>query len=91
MVATILQDWVNLVLLAEALGAADEFDLQAVLGCQPLGVLPQRFAQRLPPLGVVGDANVMSLEISAHPFGVTQSGQGALRKGVNDLLAVTFG
>ena len=59
---------------------ADEFDFQRVLGRQALGVLAQRFAQRLRPLGVVIDANVMSVEIPGHPFGETQPGQRALNQ-----------
>ena len=49
-------------------------------------------------LGVVEDANVMSVEIPGHPFGETQSGQGALNQyavvtgqHTSDLVAPAFG
>ena len=54
--ASLPEDLMNLVLLAEALRPADEFDFQRVLGRQALGVLAQRFAQRLRPPDVVKDA-----------------------------------
>src|SRR6478752_10091827 len=47
--ASLLEDLVNLVLLAKALRSADELDLQPVLGRQPFSVFPQRLAQRLRP------------------------------------------
>src|SRR5579875_2535161 len=76
--AVLLQHLMNLVLLAEALGAADEFDLQPVLSRQLLGVRPQRLAQRLRPLRGVKDADVTGIEIPRHPFGITEAGQRAL-------------
>src|SRR5438045_3749466 len=66
-VAAVLQHLMNLVLLTEALRPADEFNFQRVLDRQAFGVL----AQRLRPLDVVKDANVMSVEIPGHPFGKT--------------------
>src|SRR5579883_871111 len=67
----------NLVLLAKALGAADEFNLQPVLLREALGVFSWSLSQRLCPLRVVKDANVMGVEIRRHPFRITQARQGA--------------
>jgi hypothetical protein len=71
MLATLLQHLVNSVLLAETLGTADEVDLQPVLGRQALGILAQRLAPGLGPLGIVEDADLMSIEIRRHPFRIT--------------------
>ncbi len=70
----------NLVLLAKALGAADEFNLQPVLLREALGVFSWSLSQRLCPLRVVKDANVMGVEIRRHPFRITQARQGALNQ-----------
>ena len=95
--ASLLEDLVNLVLLAKALRSSDELDLQPVLDRQLFSVFPQRLAQRLRPARIVKDANLMGVKISRHALGITETRQSALNqhavvtgKHASDLAAPAF-
>jgi hypothetical protein len=76
-VPALAEDLLNAVFFAEV-PFADELDLQAVLGCQPLRILSQSLPKGLSPAGIVENADVLSVQISRHALGVTEPGQGSL-------------
>jgi hypothetical protein len=98
MPTALFEHLLDLVLLAKALGAANELDLQTILRRQPFGVFAPGVALGLRPARVVEEAPLMGVEIARHPFGVTQAGQCALNqntviaaKYAGDLRAPAFG
>src|SRR5438128_106542 len=68
--AAFRQDLLDPILLAETLLAPHELDLDAVVGRDTLHVLPKRLPQRLGPLGVVEDPDLVFVKIVGHPAGV---------------------
>src|SRR6516165_7921963 len=59
-----------MLLLTELLFAANEHDLRPAFGGDPLHVLPNGIAQRLSPLGVVENADLVLVKVVGHAFGI---------------------
>jgi hypothetical protein len=72
------QDFLDSIFLAELFGAPHELDLDGVIGGNLLHVLTQRVAQRLGPLWVVKDPDLMDVIVVGHPTGVTPPRDGPL-------------
>src|SRR6516164_9622353 len=75
---SLVQHWSHMLLLTELLFAANEHDLRPVCGSDPLHVLPNGIAQRLSPLGVVENADLVLVKVVRHAFGITPLRQRAL-------------
>ena len=73
------QDFLHAVLFAEV-PLADELDLDARLGRQPLGVVAQLIAERLGEPRVVKDAHFPLVQIRGHALGEADLRQGAEHK-----------
>src|ERR1039457_4623138 len=74
MLAALLQKLFDPVFLPKALLSAHKLDRHPLFGGDPLHVCPQRLAQRLGPLGVIEDPELVLVEVVGHPAGVTPAG-----------------
>src|SRR5208283_43331 len=93
-----LQDLHDPVFFAKALPAAHKLDLQSILRGDSLHVLAKLVSQRLGPLWVIEDAQLVLVKIVGHPAGVTPAWYRALNedpviagKNAHDLVFVPFG
>ena len=68
--SALLQNLLDPVFLAQAFPAAHELDLDPVFGGDTLHVCAQRLAQRLGPLRVVEDPDLVLVEVFGHPAGI---------------------
>ena len=66
----LVQHFFDPLLLAELLLASNELDLHPVFGGDTLHVLSNGIPQRLGPLGVVEDADLVLVKVVGHPLGV---------------------
>src|SRR5271169_799655 len=78
MIPAFAQNLLDSILLAKTLFAPYKFDLDGVIGGESLHVLAKRLAQRLRPLGVVEDPDLVLVKVVGHPAGVTPPGYGPL-------------
>jgi hypothetical protein len=86
------------VFFAKALPAAHKFNLQSILRSDSLNVLAKLLSQRLGPLWVIEDPQLVPAKIVGHPAGLTPARYRGLNddpviaeKNASDLIFVPFG
>jgi hypothetical protein len=95
---SLLQDLLDPVFFAKALPAAHKLDLHSILRGDALQVLAKLLSQRLGPLWVIEDPQLVLVKIVGHPAGVTPARYRALNedpviagKNARDLIFVPCG